>query len=266
MDSDNLKQDKKFFIFDWFIALQQATGKHLKKKLNCEKFMQKCLFAASSIANHEKLILYVCCGVLFALVYILSMLVIKQYIQRRNLYKKLKKLDIHEYQPLPARIESQTKSTSNLKLNKNKSSTITAAPNNNNNNNNASPKIKKSGRVSKSSTNLYNQTDSSSSGNYDKYSKNNFNNQINDTFGNSNNNNANGFAKLSHNNLYNYNNNNNEINNNFDENFEGFKLITRNGSTKIVNGTNDDISEYEIPIIRYNERSLMQQYSSHMDN
>ena len=266
MDSDNLKQDKKFFIFDWFIALQQATGTFFFCFFNCENLIKKCLLLVLLIENHEKLILYVCCGVLFALVYILSMLVIKQYIQRRNLYKKLKKLDIHEYQPLPTRIESQSKSTSNLKLNKNKSSTISAATNNNNGSI-ASPKIKKSGRVSKSSTNLYNQTDSSSSGNYEKYSKNNFNNQINDSFGN---NNANGFAKLSHSNLYNYNNNNNnnnnDLNNNFDDNFEGFKLITRNGSTKIVNGTNDDISEYEIPIIRYNERSVMQQYSSHMDN
>jgi hypothetical protein len=46
------------------------------------------------------------------------------------------------------------------------------------------------------------------------------------------------------------------------DNFENFKLITKNGSTKIVNGINDNISEYEIPIIRYNDR-IMQQYTNY---
>lgn len=74
------------------------------------------------------------------------------------------------------------------------------------------------------------------------------------------------YDQMNFNNL-NYNNNPNKPNQfqdmNYDldtSNFENFKLITKNGNTKIVNGTNDDISEYEIPIIRYNDR-LMQQYS-----
>jgi hypothetical protein len=48
-----------------------------------------------------------------------------------------------------------------------------------------------------------------------------------------------------------------------DNHFEGYKLITQ----KIMNNNyNDNISEYEIPIIRYNENSLLQQYATNNNN
>lgn len=245
MQSDDLKQSKRFFVIDWLISLKLAAG------------------------NREKIFLYSFIGMLIALVYILSMLVIKQYIQRRNLYRKLSKPDIHEY-------ESQSKSTKTLKTTtkpqlqakKNENSSNQTKTNKipGGSSSNLSHKLPKevqnnkprnSSRISKSSTNIYSDSSADSqqpmlpnnqqqSSQYER-----LNNHFNQNFHNSN-----SFANHSHSNLYDYANTNN-----FD-NYEGFKLITRNGSTKIVNGQNDDISEYEIPIIRYNDRSMIQQYSN----
>lgn len=244
MQTEDLKQSKRFFVIDWLISLKHAS------------------------ANNEKLFLYIFIGILIAIVYILSMLVIKQYIQRRNMYRKLTKPDIHEYEKFTKNLESKSKpSTANL--NKTSIKVKSSA----NNLNTKSPKLEKkansrpienykhkNSRISKSSTNIYTETAGDSNvpmlqqqnnhqPHQSQYER--LNNNFNPNFHQSN-----SFANQSHSNLY-----DSANNNNFD-NFEGFKLITRNGSTKIVNGNNDDISEYEIPIIRYNDRSMMQQYSN----
>lgn len=291
MENEDLKQSKRFFIIDWLISLKL------------------------SLENQERLFLYVFIGVLIAIVYILSMLVIKQYIQQKNMYKKLQKPDIHEYSEKSAFKQVPTKKSKNQE-NKDKKPLNTVnndsnKPLINSNKNNAngkiqnnstlnlnkqgnSPKFNKknnssmksesnhsntdsnnSRSISKSSANLYTETASSDvplllppNGKNSKNFNNNNTNPINqyERLNNNFNNNPN-FIHQSHSNLYNYTNglcNNVDNNSNFD-NFDGFKLITRNGSTKIVNGQNDDISEYEIPIIRYNDRSMMQQYN-HLDN
>lgn len=265
MENEDLKQNKRFFIIDWLISLQVAS------------------------ANHEKLFLYTFIGALIAVVYILSMLVIKQYIQRRNMYRKLNKPDIHEYDEAPNKKNvsdkppqtpinktsqnNSTKSSGNkirttrassiVSLNQakqqNPSTTKTPDPKA------VPPTILKasSSRISKSSNNINNDGHNgpnngpnghnNNKSNYEK-----LNNNFNPNFVN--NNMTNSFTNHSHANLYNYNNGHNQQDLDQFDNFEGFKLITRNGSTKIVNGQNDDISEYEIPIIRYNDRSMQQQY------
>ncbi len=246
------------------------------------------------IANHEKLFLYILIGVLIAIVYILSMLVIKQYIHRRNIYRKIARPDLHEYEQPQQKLPSTNKTTrqvenlppapeikttlhSGKSINNNKfaktNSTVSlnhkATPTKNQNSS-SSAKITQpslvtanSSRISKSSNNIFNDTSAdvtthltpiqliphnNQKSNYEK-----LNNNFNPNFVNS----HSAFTNHhSQSNLYNYNQNDLDR---FD-NFEGFKLITRNGSTKIVNGQNDDISEYEIPIIRYNDRSMQQQY------
>lgn len=244
MQSDDLKQSKKFFVLDWFISLKEAAG------------------------NHEKIFLYTFIGMLIAIVYILSMLVIKQYIQRRNLYRKLAKPDLHEYdtQAKPPKIITtpSSKPPANGKLaNQSNKSIKTSRQGSVSNLSQKSPRDgppnnkQRNSRISKSSTNIYSDSSADSqqpmlpNQNYQKSQYERLNNNFNPNFQQSN-----SIVNQSHSNLYDYSNGNN-----FD-NFEGFKLITRNGSTKIVNGQNDDISEYEIPIIRYNDRSIMQQYTN----
>ena len=218
------------------------------------------------------------------------MLVIKQYIQRKNLYRQTLKPDIHEYNEIKKPLESsnqkqpatpasskasnQTKSTKvshtlkdfTHKKNKEKESTSAVEANNNN------KLAKQANRMSKSSTNLYSDALADNTGSTipmlreqyahprpsNAYER--LNNNFNPNFAH----NSSFVINQSQSNLYDYNAgfnpNNNNNNNNFD-NYDGFKLVTRNGSTKIVNGQNDDISEYEIPIIRYNDRpTRMQQY------
>lgn len=250
MENDSPKKTDRFFLIDWLISIQRAS------------------------ANREKLFLYIFIGVLIAIIYILSMLVIKQYIQRRNLYRKVNKPDLHEYdqptkkQPLTQqklqkseKPPKSSKSSRSMKSNT-ANSTISlnqpkAKKNNDRDRNSPPSKIAtNSSRISKSSNNIY--TESSSdmptsqtpmiNTNYER-----LNNHFNPNFAS--NINANSFVNHSHSNLCNYNNDLEQY-----DKFEGFKLITRNGSTKIVNGQNDDISEYEIPIIRYNDRSMQQQY------
>lgn len=243
MNTEEFQQNKRFFIFDWLISLQRAT------------------------TNHEKLILYIFIGILIAIVYILSMLVIKQYIQRRNLFKKFNKLDMHEYDSSHKKIYCNTQSPVKTNLEKSNINTsdtnisVTKSPKKEKNKNIQRIGDKKSNKISKSSSNIYMPNEQSSEqeirtpmlSNYDKLSNNSFINQHNG-------------LNLSHANLHN-NNYNNQVNEqeNFDQ-FDGFKLITRNGSTKIVNGQNDDISEYEIPIIRYNDRPSLNQYTNNFIN
>lgn len=182
------------------------------------------------------------------------MLVIKQYIQRRNLFKKANKHDMQDYDSNHKKIYKQSPVTTTLE--KSSSGNLSEKKKNNQRIND-----KKIHQISKSSSNIYMPTNEQSSeqeirtpmlSNYDKLSNSSFINPHNG-------------LNLSHANLYsNFNNQNNEQDN--FEQFDGFKLITRNGSTKIVNGQNDDISEYEIPIIRYSDRPALNQYSNNFMN
>jgi len=172
----------------------------------------------------------------------------------------------------PLNSGSSNNKNNNTKLTKNSSTTSLSqktAPAKNQISNSSSKVIQpglvtaNSSRISKSSSNIYNDTSAdvttrmtpiqlipynNNKSNYEK-----LNNNFNPNFVNP----RSAFTShLSQTNLHNYNQNDLDR---FD-NFEGFKLITRNGSTKIVNGQDDNISEYEIPIIRYNDRSMQQQY------
>ena len=194
-------------------------------------------FSQKDQINLEKLLLYISLGVLLSIIYILSILAIKQCLQRRNLLRKIETL--HEFEEahdfdnavVPNRILSH-KAAQAATHDTNTTSLII-------------------------DQNLNNYENEKQLMNANSYHTLNYNN-----------NNNNHHHNYNHNHHLNNNINSNTLraSNQFQDmhseldNFENFKLITRNGSTKIVNGTNDDISEYEIPIIRYNDR-VMQQYS-----
>lgn len=236
--------------------------------------------------NNEKLFLYTLIGILIAVVYILSMHVIKQYIQRKNIYRKILKPDIHEYEssnskkPLVDNKKPPTTPATSKASNLTKSTKVAHSTSNLSRKNshhhkeqqekattdqtNGFKPTKQSSRMSRSSTNLHSESlqDIGASipmlQQYAHPRPSNAYERLNNNFNPNFQQGSSFVINQSHQNLYDYNNNNN--NNNFD-NYDGFKLITRNGSTKIVNGQNDDISEYEIPIIRYNDRpTRMQQY------
>ena len=158
--------------------------------------------------NVEKLILYISIGVLLSIIYILSILAIKQCLQRRNLLKRIDSL--HEAEEalefdnsiVPNRVKQQQQQQLE--------------------------------QIEQANLMQQQQNQVPTYDNHQNY-------------------------------IYNTNKKKaNIIEPNYDldtSNFENFKLITKNGSTKIVNGTSDNLSEYEIPIIRYNDR-MMQQYSN----
>ncbi len=182
--------------------------------------------------NLEKLLLYISLGVLLSIIYILSILAIKQCLQRRNLLRKIETL--HEFEEahdfdnavVPNRILSQKAAQAAAHDTNNTSLII--------------------------DQNLNNYEIEKQLMNANNYHTLNYNKNSNNNLHHHNSNNINSHTLRASNQFQDM---HNEL-----ENFENFKLITRNGSTKIVNGTNDDISEYEIPIIRYNDR-VMQQYS-----